>query len=744
MVILRNGLRVGCTHFDPKGHPTPAIQKDISDRVLVKHEANLPRRTSEQASGELTPNAMPPAPIASRASGVLRSLWRRRFFILILTGLTLLPAILYVKLVTPQFTSTSNLLIAHAPITSGADPNSAAALSPEEIAQQRDLITSTPVLAAALAAPGVRDCDPLRDHHDLIEFLKRSLKIQTQNRNEISISVASSDPVDASLIVDSVVRAYSQFLSSLRRNGNTDLTASLRAEKAQQQAQLAAKTADLLRFGEENHVGPGGDLATAGAGELAKLAQNISDAQVEAVNAKAASDELDRALAQDHDRAEKLQQFEVASARASTQATDNQAVINGQLLTLRNRQAEMQQRLMPKNPALIMIQQQIDDLNLQHDAAIQRRALLTAQHVSDLQHAYDDEQRRLLEASARQAEYARRSSELAAMQRVIDDLDQRIARLDAAEDPNTPIVTVLDPAKASAEPTSPNRQRILMLTALAGLLGSSLLAGWLEIGRARGDRLDRLGVSLPVLAELPALPTDFGPIGRGEQTLLDAEPALEAVFQGLNAVVQGAKNRGRGALVLITSPARADGRSTLASNLAVSLAQTRKRVLLIDADLRSPSQAKIFGLGNATGLGTLLEADVSIPITAIHHTGTPSLDVIPAGPLSGNPSELLNSQRFSDLMGDLSERYDYVVLDSPPTVTFTDARIISASCDLTLMVVRVNQFNRRMFQIGCEGLTNVGANLCGLVLNSGEARPHIERSLVNDAIEKRRETRVLS
>jgi capsular exopolysaccharide synthesis family protein len=674
----------------------------------------------------------------------LRSLWRRRFFILILTGLALLPAILYVKLVTPLYTSTSRVLIARAPITNGADEKTPAALTSEQVSQQRDLITSTPVLAAALAAPGVIDCDPLRDHHDLIEFLKRSLKIQTENGNEISISIASRDPVDASLIVDSVVRAYSQFLSSLRRNGNTDLTASLRADKAAHQADLAAKTADLLHFGEANHVGAEGDVSAAGAGELAKLAQGISDAQVDAVNAKAASDELARALAQDPRRAENLKQFQQATLASGKPLTDDEEVINGELLTLKNRQAEMQQRFMPKNPALATIQQQIDDLNLQHDAAIERRAMLASQRVADLQHAYDDEQKRILDHSAQQAEYNRRSGELASLQRTADDLDQRIARLDAAEDPNTPIVTVLDPAKASTEPTSPNRQRILLLTALAGLLGSSLLAGWLEIARARGDRLDRLGVSLPVLAELPALPTDFGPIGRGEQTLLDADPALEEVFQGLNAIVQAAKNRGRAAMVLITSPARADGRSTLASNLAVSLAQTHKRVLLIDADLRSPSQAKIFSIGNTTGLGTLLEADVSIPITAIHHTGTPSLDVIPAGPFTGNPSELLNSQRFTDLMGDLAERYDYVLLDSPPTVTFTDARIISASCDLTLMVVRVNQFNRRMFQIGCEGLTNVGANLCGLVLNSGETRARVERRLESETADNRRETRVLS
>jgi Mrp family chromosome partitioning ATPase len=105
---------------------------------------------------------------------------------------------------------------------------------------------------------------------------------------------------------------------------------------------------------------------------------------------------------------------------------------------------------------------------------------------------------------------------------------------------------------------------------------------------------------------------------------------------------------------------------------------------------------------------------------------------------------LLNSQRFNDLLGDLAERYDYVLLDSPPTVTFTDARTISASSDLTVMVVRTNQLNRRMFQIACDGLTTVGANLCGLILNSGQDQDRSNRILASTPLASRKAERVLT
>ncbi len=739
--------------------------------MLAKHEANLARGTTGETPAEISASPLSSgSPQAagsgtSAASFVLRSLWCRRKTVILITAIALLPAIVYVRLATPLYTSTSSLLIVPAGNGSNAGQQPAhtddGAADPVKqlVAEQSDLITSTPVLAAALAAPGVKDCQPLRDHHDLIEFLKRSLKIKTGNGSEISVSIASSDPDDATCIVAAVDRAYSEFLSSLRRNGNSDLAASIQAEKIADQSELAIKSADLLRFGEEHHVGTGVDVSAANNAELAKLAEQVSQAHLDTIAAKAANDDLQRELLQDPLRAQNLKQFEKSSPAADKASVDDESLIRSELLALKARQSDLQQKLMPGHPSLIKIQQQIEDLNLQHDAAIQRRALTTANREADLQNAYDDEQKRILDQAAQQAEYARRNAEVIALQKRIDDLTQRIASVDVAQNSNTPTVTVLEPARASLTPTSPNRQRILLIAGIAGLALSGLVAAWQERGRSASVGPDTLGLKLPILAELPMLPTHFGPIGNGvsngvpsgvpnsvpsEQIIQAGEAVLDELFKGLNAVVQGVKNRGRGAVVLITSPSRGDGKSTIASNLAVSLAQLHKRVLLVDADLRSQSQAKIFGIGNATGLGTLLEADVSIPITAIHHTGTPSLDVIPGGPLTRNPSELLNSERFIDLMGDLAERYDYVLVDSPPTVSFTDARTISASSDLTMMVVRANQLNRRLFQIACDGLTTVGANLCGLILNSGQDQGRSDQILEQSIMQSRRREHVLA
>ena len=186
----------------------------------------------------------------------------------------------------------------------------------------------------------------------------------------------------------------------------------------------------------------------------------------------------------------------------------------------------------------------------------------------------------------------------------------------------------------------------------------------------------------------------------------------------LHVALENTGVEGRGRTVLVTSPSRGAGKRTVASNLAISLANTGKRVLLVDADFRSPAQGRIFGLTGETGLGTLLECTDPMPVTAIHHTGSTWLDVILSVPTRRNPSELLNGQPFIDLLGDLAERYDYVLLDSPPALSYSDARTMAASCDATLMVVRAGQINRQLFERAREGLVNVGANIAGVIINS--------------------------
>jgi capsular exopolysaccharide synthesis family protein len=166
----------------------------------------------------------------------------------------------------------------------------------------------------------------------------------------------------------------------------------------------------------------------------------------------------------------------------------------------------------------------------------------------------------------------------------------------------------------------------------------------------------------------------------------------------------------------VTSPERGDGKTTCASNLAISIAQASRRVLLVDADMRAPMQDLIFSMNGRVGLGNVLQGKDELP-AAIRHTGIENLDLLPAGIAGRNPSELLNSQRFLDLLDLLAEQYDHVVIDSPPLLAVTDARIIAASADATVLVLRAGKSNRKLSELSIDGLVSVGARMLGVVVN---------------------------
>jgi len=168
--------------------------------------------------------------------------------------------------------------------------------------------------------------------------------------------------------------------------------------------------------------------------------------------------------------------------------------------------------------------------------------------------------------------------------------------------------------------------------------------------------------------------------------------------------------------VLVASPNSGDGKSTLVSNLAIAIAQTGRKVLVIDADLRQPSQHEIFGVEDDQGLSTVLSEEKD-PSSAIQKSTVANLDIMPCGPIPENPAEILNSPHFSDIIEQLSDMYDHVIIDSPPVVGVTDARIIAASCDATLLVLKAESTNRKLAELTRDGLLSVGGQLLGVVLN---------------------------
>lgn len=168
--------------------------------------------------------------------------------------------------------------------------------------------------------------------------------------------------------------------------------------------------------------------------------------------------------------------------------------------------------------------------------------------------------------------------------------------------------------------------------------------------------------------------------------------------------------------LLVTSSAPNEGKSLTVANLAAAFAQSGLRVLVVDADLRKPTQHKLFAISNLQGLTSVLLGQVGLP-EAVHNVPPLSLYILPTGPIPPNPAELLGSQRMRDFIGQATEHYDLVVFDTPPVVSVTDAALLGAAVDGVLLVVEAGKTKIELAQKARQLLSNVQARLLGVVLN---------------------------
>ena len=168
--------------------------------------------------------------------------------------------------------------------------------------------------------------------------------------------------------------------------------------------------------------------------------------------------------------------------------------------------------------------------------------------------------------------------------------------------------------------------------------------------------------------------------------------------------------------ILFTSTSPRDGKSTVASNLAVVMAQAGNRVVLIDADLRKPVQHQIFEVDNRQGLTSVLLQKVEAE-NAMHNGLVENLHVMTSGPIPPNPAEILGSERTQQMLQQLLDEYDYVFIDSPPILAVTDAAILSTIVDGVVLVVNYAVTRNELAREAVEQFKKANARVLGVVLN---------------------------
>jgi polysaccharide biosynthesis transport protein len=168
--------------------------------------------------------------------------------------------------------------------------------------------------------------------------------------------------------------------------------------------------------------------------------------------------------------------------------------------------------------------------------------------------------------------------------------------------------------------------------------------------------------------------------------------------------------------ILVTSSGTGEGKTTVASALAATMANGGSRVLLVDADMRRPRVHKVFGIRTEAGLSSLILGEGSLDAVVVR-TDVPNLDVVPCGTVPPNPAELLHTAGFANLLMEMSRRYDRVVIDSPPAGVVADAIVISTHVDGTLLVLKAGQTSRDAAERTARNLADVKARVFGAVLN---------------------------
>ncbi|MEE6274176.1 polysaccharide biosynthesis tyrosine autokinase [Georgenia sp. MJ206] len=275
--------------------------------------------------------------------------------------------------------------------------------------------------------------------------------------------------------------------------------------------------------------------------------------------------------------------------------------------------------------------------------------------------------------------------------------------------------TKLSDAELAHSPSAPHVPRNLTLGFLLGLLlgiGVALLRELL-------DTKVRSEVDLAALTEASVI----GAIRFDEKT--EAHPIVmhddphgqrAEAYRRLRTNLQFLDLAERPSSVVVTSAIPGEGKSTTAANLAVALADAGTRVILVDADLRRPSIADYAGIEGRVGLTTVLIGRAEIDDVVQPWKNT-TLDLMPAGQIPPNPSELLGSRAMTHLLKQLTDRYDIVIIDSPPLLPVTDAAVLSNQVGGMLVVVGADRVHKAQVRDSLESLETVDAHVLGLVIN---------------------------
>jgi len=585
-------------------------------------------------------------------------------------------------------------------------------------------------------SPDPLQSDPARAS-SMIGSFKGSLRVTlSPNTRIIEVHYRSPDPQLAANVVNALMQTYVE--NNFKAKFESTMQASDWLSKQLVDLQMKVETSQekLVRYQKEHEI--------LGADEK----QNITMEKLDELNKELTAAESER---MDRESAYRLVESgdpEAISSATGALADESSSQAGTALLgalrakeaDLKIQAAELNTQFGPSYPKLSVLNNQLKEIESEIQAEMKKIvSKLRGQYSAALQRenmlheALEKQKQEANKLNESAIEYTLLKRDVDTNRQLYEGLLQKLKEAGVSAGLKSNNFRIVDSARPPTGPIEPNIPRNLLFAAVLGLASGLGLAFLLE-GLDNTVRTTEQAQIISGIASLGMIPLGSKSTREGPNTkrlvIASSKEAVELVTQvrpqsqmaeSYRALRTSLLLSSLGAppkIIMVTSALPQEGKTTTSINTAVVLAQKGVRVLLIDADLRRPSIHKTLGMGPRSGLSNILTGSSTIEQAITRSSILPNLFVLPSGTPPPNPAELLASSNMRDALNKMREQYDHIVIDTPPSLSVTDAVVLSPRADAVMLVIRSGQTTKQALRRSRDVLTQVNARLIGVLLNA--------------------------
>jgi capsular exopolysaccharide synthesis family protein len=536
-----------------------------------------------------------------------------------------------------------------------------------------------------------------------------------RNTGILEVRYESPDPVLAATVVNTLTKAYITQDLELRSHASTEASAWLTQQLAEQRRKMQAAELALQRFRER-----GGNLAL-------DSGQNIVVQRLDSVNSAATQARTDRMAAEALYRqlVESQNDADVFDALPPIRSSGAVHQARTRLANLQFERTELSRSLGAKHPEMVRVDAAIEAAETELSAEIAKTVesvrqdyLAALAREEELTSALEAQKASVLSLNRQSIEHGVLLRDVESNRQIYQSLLQRANETAVSSELKHTNIEVVDAAEVPRAPVRPDTRSNLLIGLLLGTVLAVAMAFILEVADSRIQTPAdvKSALRIPFLGMLPDVSARA--LNGNAPLLGNGVPVVYAeACRFVRTNILAAAGTGGSRSLLVTSAAPGDGKSSVAVNLAMTLGRSGAKVLIVDADLRRPILHELLERKQRPGLSEVISGRRK-PSEAIIATRCAGLWLLPAGLCPQNPSELLGSKRFEELLKQLCGYFDWVIIDSPPVMAVTDPAVIAHLTNGVLFVVNARRTKRRVAQAALDRLETAGATFAGAVLNA--------------------------